>query len=138
LSFVVLSITKNAAMKDQQRFTKNLNALNSGLSSKLKLGKRRTATDNLRKARHRLPRHLRREADKILRVEESLSHPKLARLANTASVKGSFKTISTHLKAIDPAEERKSARLGMAGSIVFNVLVVVVLFLIVLAWQGLL
>ena len=124
-------------MSDRRSFDKNLNTLNSGLASKLRLGKRREATDNLRKARHRLPRHMRKDADKILRAEEALTHPKLARIANTGALDGSFKKINSHLKTIDLADERRGARINWAAGLVFNVILIVLVCLVVLAWQDL-
>ena len=114
-------------MTDQTRFDAKLNKLNGSLKSKLRLGGRLDATTNLRRARHRLPWHLRKEADKILRVEEAMAHPKLARLANTGSLDGSFKAMSTHLKNIDLDDQRKGARIGLAASVMFNLIVVAVL-----------
>ena len=122
-------------MSDRRAFDKNLTALNSGLTSKLQLGKRRAATDNLRRARHLLPRHMRADADKILRAEEALTHPKLARIANSGGLDGSFKKLNSHLKSINLAEERKSARINWAAAIVFNLLIIIVVCLAVLAWQ---
>lgn len=124
-------------MTHRDSFDKNLNALNSGLASKLRLGKRRPASDNLKRARHRLPRHMRAEADKILKAEEALTHPKLARIANTGALDGSFKKINAHLKTIDLADEKRGARLNWAAGTVFNVIVILVVCLVVLAWQGL-
>lgn len=124
-------------MSDRRSFDKNLHALNSGLTSKLGLGKRRDATGNLRRARHRLPRHMREEADKILRAEEALTHPKLARIANTGALDGSFKKINSHLKTIDLADQRRGARINLAAGVVFNLILIVVVCLVVLAWQDL-
>ena len=124
-------------MSDRSTFDKKLNSLNSGLASKLSLGKRRDATENLKRARNRLPRHMRAEADKILRAEEAMTHPKLARIANTGALDGSFKKINTHLKSIDLADQRRGARINLAAGLVFNLILIVVVCLVVLAWQGL-
>ncbi|MEO0751874.1 MAG: hypothetical protein AAFY25_08725 [Pseudomonadota bacterium] len=124
-------------MSIRRPFDKNLHALNSGLASKLGLGIRRDATSNLRRARHRLPRHMRAEADKILRADEALTHPKLARIANTGALDGSFKKLNSHLKAIDLADERRGARINLAAGLVFKVLLIVGVCLAVLAWQDL-
>ncbi len=124
-------------MSDTRRFNKNLNSLNTGLQSKLKGGTRKSATDNLRKSRHLLPRHLRRDADRILRAEQTMAHPKLARLAQFGSLEGSFKAIKSHMKGIDPADRRRGQQLGVLGGMVFSVIVVVLLLFAVLAWQGL-
>lgn len=124
-------------MSNRRSFDKNLSALNSGLTSKLGLGKGNDATGNLRRARHRLPRHMRAEADKILRAEEALTHPKLARIANAGALDGSFKKINSHLKTIDLADEKRGARISLAAGIVFNLLLIIGVCLLVLAWQGL-
>ena len=122
-------------MADRHSFDKNLTALNSGLTSKLRLGKRQAATHNLRRARHLLPRHMRADADRILRAEEALTHPKLARIANAGALDGSFKKLNSHLKSINLAEERRGARINWAAAIVFNLLVIIVVCLAVLGWQ---
>ncbi|MEL6647315.1 MAG: hypothetical protein AAFR27_08860 [Pseudomonadota bacterium] len=124
-------------MANRRSFDKNLNTLNAGLSSKLGLGKRGEATGNLRRARHRLPRHMRAEADKILRAEEALTHPKLARIANTGALDGSFKKLNSHLKTIDLADERRGARINMAATVVFQLLLIIAAGVLVLMWQGL-
>lgn len=124
-------------MSDRKPFDKNLNALNAGLTSKLGLGKRREAASNLRRARHRLPRHMRADADKILRAEEALTHPKLARIANTGGLDGSFKKLNSHLKTIDLADERRGARINLAAGLVFKLLLLIGVCVLVLAWQGL-
>lgn len=118
-------------------FDKNLRTLNSGLMSKLRLGGHRDATTNLRRARHMLPRQMRSEADKILKAEEALTHPKLARIANTGALDGSFKKINSHLKSIDLADQRRGAQINWAAGVVFNVILIVVVCLVVLVWQGL-
>ncbi|MEL7255664.1 MAG: hypothetical protein AAFZ04_14320 [Pseudomonadota bacterium] len=125
-------------MTDRRSFDKNLGRLNSGLADKLQLGKRRDAADNLRRARRRLPWHMRKEADKILRAEEALTHPKLARIANTGGLDGSFKKINSHLKAIDLADQRRDARLNWGAGVVFNLLLIVGVCVAVVIWQGLL
>ncbi|MEO0371896.1 MAG: hypothetical protein AAF231_10600 [Pseudomonadota bacterium] len=125
-------------MVDRRSFDKNLGRLNSGLTSKLALGKRRDATDNLRQARRRLPWHMRKDADKILRAEEALTHPKLARIANTGGLDGSFKKINSHLKAIDLADQRRDARLNWGAGVVFNLLLIVCMCVVLVIWQGLL
>ena len=125
------------AMTDRRHFDKKLNVLNAGLTSKLGLGRRSHAAGNLRRARHRLPWHMRAEADKILRAEEALTHPKLARIANTGALDGSFKKINSHLKTIDLADQKRGARINLAAGVVFNLILIVVVCLGILAWQDL-
>jgi hypothetical protein len=90
----------------------------------------------LRKAGRRLPKAVRRQAEVVARAQAIDGHPKLRHTIDTDAVVRAETEILAHLKTIDPADQRRGRRLGLAGVIVFNMLVVVTLFIVWLVWSG--
>ncbi|WP_028958523.1 hypothetical protein [Sulfitobacter sp. 20_GPM-1509m] len=98
--------------------------------------KGRTLAAALRKAGRRLPKQVRKQADVVLRAQAIDGHPKLRRTIDMAAVARAETDILAHLKTIDRADLRRGRLLGLAGVIVFNLIVVVALFVVWLVWSG--
>lgn len=88
------------------------------------------------RAGRRIPRHLRAQGKLLVEAEQYAAHPKLAKRIDERAVKRAFEAIGAHLKSIDIADQRRGAWLSLAGSIVFNVLAVGIVFLAYLWWRG--
>ena len=90
----------------------------------------------LRHAGRLLPRWLRREAEQLLEAERLMGHPKLMRQADPTTLDKAVRHCETWLKAIDPAERRKSRILGFLAVNAANLLIVAALFIAYLVWAG--
>ena len=102
-----------------------------------KLGvKGRSLEHALSRAGHRLPRGARARGMEIVAAQKLASNPKLARRLDAPALKAAYDGLSAHLGAIDVADRRKGKLLSLAGSIAFNLLVVIVGFLVWLWWRG--
>lgn len=103
-----------------------------------KLGTRGSGLQKrLARAGRRLPRRVRQAGQVITRAEAMAQHPKLARLRDDKAVDAAFREVSAHLQTIDPADRRKGIILGILGSAVFNLILLIVALLILMRWQGL-
>lgn len=102
------------------------------LADKLGAGAR-----DLRRARPRLPRRLRREADVLLRAETMGQHPRFARLVDPREVARAERRISRHLRAYDPALDRRNRRKDAVARLAFCLLVTALLVVALLWWRGL-
>lgn len=102
-----------------------------------KLGVRsRDLAQGFKRAGRRLPRYLRADAKLLAEAETYAAHPKLAKRVDDAAVGRAFANIGAHLKTVDVADRRKGFWLGLAGSIVFNLLVICGLFVLYMWWRG--
>lgn len=96
----------------------------------------RTFAAAVRKAGRRLPKQVRKQADVVVRAQAIDGHPKLRRTIDMAAVARAETDVLAHLKTIDRADVRRGKLLGVAGVIVFNLIVVVALFVVWLVWSG--
>ena len=90
----------------------------------------------LKRAGRRLPRFARRAGDRIAKARILLGNPRLARLVDKPGTMHSIAILRGHLETINAGERRKSLILGLLGSMVFNLLALVLLILVLLRWQG--
>lgn len=103
-----------------------------------KLGVRgRSLQKRLARAGRRLPKRVRRAGQVITKAEVTLAHPKLARLGDERAIDAAFREIIAHLQTIDPVDRRKGIILGILGSAVFNLILLIVALLVLMRWQGL-
>ena len=123
-------------MIDPKAFQSRVTQLQTALSDKMRV-RGATLETQLRRAGHRLPRRQRRAAQTILGAQDWMAHPKLARVLDLSSVNKAFADLDTHLDSIDPAEERKTALLRLAGVIVIRLLALAGLIFAILRWRGL-
>ncbi|MCH2094534.1 MAG: hypothetical protein MK160_05380 [Rhodobacteraceae bacterium] len=98
---------------------------------------RGSLTARVRKAGRRLPRWVRRDVLRVAEAQSALQGPpKLAVRVDLPRVDRAFRNAERWLKAVDAADRRRGAILGMLGALVFNILVLGVLLVIVLIWRG--
>ena len=88
------------------------------------------------RARRRLPRRLRRDAEALVSAERFADHPKLARTLDHDRLGQAVQALRGHLDGIDLADRRKGMLLGILGSIAFNFLLVAALVIGWMVWQG--
>ncbi len=103
----------------------------------LKFGVKRQGLEvMLAKAGRRLPRRVQIKARVLVEAQALAGHPKLARQMDKTAVSRAFEDVKAHLKAIDVADRKKGRVLSLAGAIAFNLLVVLVAFVVWLWWRG--
>ncbi|WP_306116123.1 MULTISPECIES: hypothetical protein [unclassified Roseovarius] len=90
----------------------------------------------LARAGRRLPRRVRRAGQVITRAEEMAAHPKLARLRDDRALDAAFREVSAYLRTVDPVDRRKGIILGILGSAVFNLILLLAAILLLMRWQG--
>jgi membrane-associated protease RseP (regulator of RpoE activity) len=98
----------------------------------------RTLEKAVRRAGRLLPREVRAKAMKLVEAQQMAENPKLARLIDREALDTAYHQVAAYLEAKDPAEQRKTRLLNMLAGIVFNLLLVVALFVFVLWWRDLL
>lgn len=102
-----------------------------------KLGVRgATAGARLRRARHRLPRRIRHQAEILQEAETLSANPRLAMTLDDARYARAADAITEHLQTIDVADRRKGYWLGVLGGMAFNLLAVLILFILALSLLG--
>ncbi len=101
------------------------------------LGTRGTQlTSAVKKAGRQLPRAQRAQAQVLIEALDLAAHPKLMRRIDTAAVDTAYTGLVGYLEAIDLAEARKTRRLNIAAGVAFNLLLVLVAFLVFFWWRG--
>ncbi len=110
-------------------------AIRQQLEAKLGV-KSRDLSQALRRAGRRLPRRVRAYGTVLADAEKLAGNPKLARQIDGGAVGDAYVHLTTHLRTIDVADARKGRILGIIGLIAFNLLLVIVAFIIWLWWRG--
>ncbi len=90
----------------------------------------------LRRAGRRLPRGVYKQAATLSKAAFYARNPKMARRLEGDSVQTAYDAVMAHLDSIDVVEDRKDRVLGIAGTIAFNLLFVMVAFIFYLWWRG--
>ena len=90
----------------------------------------------LRKTGRRMPKRLHAEAQQIVAAQALGGHPKLMRQVDGAALEAAEEKVVTWLDAIDRADRRKGRWLGIAGAIAFNILLILVGFVLWMVWAG--
>ncbi|MEP5152808.1 hypothetical protein [Planktotalea sp.] len=104
-----------------------------------KLGIRaRSLPKAMKRAGRRLPKDAHRAGDQMIAALAQTTHPKLSRMVDMGAVARASTILHMHLDKIDPKERRKDWWLSLAGSLAFNLLGVIALVIVLLAWRGLL
>ena len=98
--------------------------------------KARTFDAALRKAGRRLPKRVRQQGAVVARAQAIDGHPKLRRTIDLDAVTRAEAEVLAYLKTVDRADLRRGRLLGLAGVIVFNLLVIVALFVGWMVWSG--
>ena len=90
----------------------------------------------LRRAGRTLPRHVRRDADKIVDAMRLSANPKLMRQLDLSGLETAYRHCETWLNSVDPAKRRKDALLGLLGTNALNFLIISAAFIAYLVWSG--
>lgn len=126
---------KASQMMDATDMAVKSEALRAQLREKLGVRSRDLA-QGFKRAGREIPRHLRADGKLLAQAETYVAHPKLAKRVDAAAVGRAFANIGAHLKTVDAADRRKGFWLGLAGSIVFNLLVIGGMFVLFMWWRG--
>ena len=121
-------------MTDTEKLNLRVGKLEDLLVAKLRL-RGKTLTSRLRRAGRLLPKHARKAGAEIVAAQSRMANPKLARLVDQPALDRAFAILHEHLDGIDPAERRKDALVGLAGSVVFNLMLLAAAVVAVLWWQ---
>lgn len=106
------------------------------LADKLGLGSGDLAR-RARRAGRRLPVSVRAGLTRLAAAQEMARHPKLAARLDLSALDRDYRAAMTALAAIDPGDRRRGLWLGLAGGLVFNLLLFGALMLWVLRLRGL-
>ena len=92
--------------------------------------------EKLRKGGRLLPRRVRVAAEFLAQAAAMAQNAKLLMQIDDGAVAGAYDTCLRHLGGVDAGDRRRGVVVGVAASISFSVLVVVVLLGAVLYWRG--
>lgn len=95
-----------------------------------------TLAQAARKAGRRLPRRVRADIALITAAEDRASNPRLAPTLDNTALSRAEEDALSWLASVDHADARRGALLGLAGTIVFNLLLVVAAFVGWMVWAG--
>lgn len=90
----------------------------------------------VKRAGRRLPRGVRRQAQRLGAAQALARNPRLARQIDAAAVERDYRGVVAYLRGIDVADRRRARILGLAGALAANLIAVAVLFLLWLWWRG--
>lgn len=89
-----------------------------------------------RKAGRRLPRRVRGHIEVVLAAQERAANPRLAVTLDHAALARAEEDALAWLATVDRADARRGAMLSLAGTIVFNLLLVAAAFIGWMVWAG--
>lgn len=90
----------------------------------------------LKRTGRRLPRRLHAEAAHVIEAQGLGGNPKLMRQVDGAMLDRAEEVVLAYLDTIDRSDRRKGMWLGLVGVIAFNLLLVIVGFLLWMIWSG--
>lgn len=122
-------------MMEKEIFRGRVKSLEQLMQSQLGV-RARTLEKAFARAGRRLPKRIRRAGKVITDAQAVHQHPKLARLHDPKALNTAFADVTAHLQALDPADRRKGAMLGVLGGLVFNLIVLLAAIVVLLLWQG--
>ena len=88
------------------------------------------------RARHRMPRRIRRALDRLAEAEALSANPRLRLMLDQTGLDQAERDVRAYLAEIDPADERKGWYLGILAGLTVNLLTLGVLLIAVLLWRG--
>lgn len=91
----------------------------------------------VRRAGRRLPRRARAKADVLIEALQQSENPKLARRLDYTKTHSAYRDLVAFLETLDLAEQKRTQRLNLLAGIAFNLLILGVLVLLWVRWQGL-
>ncbi len=102
-----------------------------------KLGVRgKTLSSRFNRAGRLLPKRIQKAGRVITDAQNTVAHPKLARLCDPKALNAAFSDVTSHLETIDPADRRRGKVLGVLGGMVFNLILLMGAIVALLLWQG--
>ena len=105
------------------------------MEQKLRVGGKDLAT-KVRKAGRRLPKQVRIAAEALVQATEMARSARLMHQIDEELVAEAYDICLQHLGAVDRADRRTGVMVGIAASVMFSLLAVVVLVLVVMRWRG--
>lgn len=124
-------------MIDPVTFQEDIDATQVRLRTRL--GARgKTLAQSLRRARRSLPRSAQQAGAQLVQMQAMAAHPRLRRLVGRAQVDAALRALNAPLATINVKERRKDRLLGLAASVVFNLLILGALVIAFMRWRGLL
>ncbi len=90
----------------------------------------------LRRARRKLPRHVRRAIAQIGEAAQLEAHPKLARRIDRAALEAAWQRARAHLQAQNRRSNRADILIGALASGAFALLASAALLVAALRWRG--
>lgn len=90
-----------------------------------------------RKLGRRVPKKVRAALISLQDARQRARHPKLRLQIEPRALEADFATASGYLEAVDKADRRKGAILGVLGGLSFNLIALFVVVVLVLMWRGL-
>ncbi|MEP4198577.1 MAG: hypothetical protein ABJL99_23390 [Aliishimia sp.] len=98
--------------------------------------KGRDLSQALHKTRRNLPKTMRQAGVQIVQAQVMVGHPKLERMLAFEALREQHEILSAHLDQIDVVDIRRGKLLSLAGTVAFNVIIVVLCFVIWMVWAG--
>ena len=114
--------SESAALKSQLRHVHGLRGRNLGQA--------------VQRGKRKLPRHVRKDGQQVAEALGKLGNPKLERTVDMKQVRAAQSRVKAQLSTVDVADTRRGFRLGMAGTIAFNILLVALIFFGWMAYTG--
>ena len=123
------------AMIDANEFTARAEALRPQFKEKLGV-KAHDLRQAFGRAGRSLPRKRRADGVLLSRTERVVGNPHIARQLDDAPVWEAFDRVSTFLRGVDVGYRRRGRLLDIAATVAFNLIVVIVGFVLWLWWRG--
>jgi hypothetical protein len=125
-----------AGMMTEADIDRRIDRMNGLLATAFGL-RRGTLATRLRKAGRRVPAGLR---ERMIAIEEAraiVGHPRLSAMIDEAEFDRTCAQAEEVLGAVDRADARRGAILGMLGALAFNLILLAAILLAILRWRGL-
>jgi hypothetical protein len=122
-------------MIDPAAFQHDIDAVRDKLRARL--GARgKTLECGLLRAGRSLPKPARQAGGRLVQLQRMVANPRLRRLVDPAQVDAALAELDAHLDTVKPGDRRKDRLLGIAGSAVFNLMILGALVIAFLRWRG--
>jgi hypothetical protein len=106
------------------------------IEQKLRVGGKGLSV-KVRRAGRRLPKQVRIAAQALVQASDMAQSARLIQQVDPALVAEAYDICVRYLGGVDLADRRKGVIVGVAASIAFSLLAVVVLVVVVVRWRGL-
>lgn len=128
---------KGQDMSDSGTFQDRLDAASEKLRSRL--GVRGPSFGaRIRRAGRALPKPARLAGRRLVELQKMAAHPRLRRIIRRDDFDAALAELNAHLDKVNAGERRKDRLLGLAGSVVGNLLLLGAAVIALLYWRGIL